>query len=729
MKTYFLIVLFVFIFCTIFSTMETKLCNYETEGDDCTIDNFDKISEVQIICDSPSKYYILIIWPNSRMVFDQTLNVLNCSFTGLFLNNMHMIPLNKRLINSFISFVYVMNSDFLFLYDKNNFSQNFFNTNNIKTIRFEKDIRYFLNTPKIIFKDAYIKFLTFREMADTKLKSNYLNFANSNNIENLNSTIENLDIFIFKVRLDNKLLDKDIFQKTINMHISYQIEHIEIGLLNSFKYLKELSFWMFSLKFFFHDLNTKWLIGLNMDVKVNYSSDPYSVKSDDQAVVYFREYNFNLYAHTEEYKFPNEDFCLFLHFPHHNAVFPYFNKCYNTCTFQWLVQYIPYFTRLVYVPCSFNSSNNCDFDQMLLTCYKTRDYMNTLSEISKNNIDLYYFYDRNYKNKIYDFVFAVILVPIICLFGIFTNLINIIVLKNFENDVKNLMSNLMLICSYVDLCICSTYLLGLTLKCIDPIGYFCMLSLVNYKPYRYFMLTVYNYFGSVMKTLSNLIQISIAFDRFIISTSTKNKILVKLSNIKMKTWAFIFLMFSFLTNFVKLFEYEYQMNHNIDLQFRYPSTNNVFFNFGFVFSYLNLFNILMNSLFLIIIQSTIDICLINFVHKSIKAKKKLGIVHNVDKNPAERKIKLMIILNGLIVSLLHSPDLVISIFLAFKMKHIKDTEIYLDFYSFVLRNISDVFYILSYSLNVFLFYLFNSNYKKSFKKIFNFSRLICKRKK
>ena len=252
MKTDFLSIKLLITLALKFTTIETKLCKYDTEGDYCMVDNFFKTSDVQILCDSTSKYFVLIIWPNSPMVFDDTLNVKNCSFIGLFLYNIHKISLEKRMINSYLSFVYIRSSDFLFSYDQIDFKQSFFTMNNIKTIRFEKEVRYFVNTPKIVFKDSNIKFLTFREMINSNLKSNYLNFVNSNNITNLNSTIENLDIFVFKVRLDNKLLDKDVFAKTKTMYISYQIENVEIGVFNSFRFLKDLSFIMFSLKHLFH---------------------------------------------------------------------------------------------------------------------------------------------------------------------------------------------------------------------------------------------------------------------------------------------------------------------------------------------------------------------------------------------------------------------------------------------------------------------------------------------
>jgi hypothetical protein len=126
----------------------------------------------------------------------------------------------------------------------------------------------------------------------------------------------------------------------------------------------------------------------------------------------------------------------------------------------------------------------------------------------------------------------------------------------------------------------------------------------------------------------------------------------------------------------------------------------------------------MNNLLLILIQTIIDIYLIRFVHKSTKAKKKLGIILKHEKNPAERKMKLMIIYTGIVVLLLHSPDLIISLSLAFTFYSYKYNLIAMDFFTFVLKNISDVCYIISFSLNMFLYYAFNTHFKRKVHDVF-----------
>ncbi len=697
--------------------IEMKLCNFETEHNYCMVDNFDKASDIQIECDSTEKYSDLIVWPNVPLTLNDTLNVKNCSFSGLYLFNIQSINLEKKILNYSIGYLYVRNSDFSFSYGLDGFVQNFFSSINIEIIKIDIDVKYFLNTQTIIFKDAYVKYLTFRDMVDSKLKSNYLSFEKTKNIENLNSTIQNLDIFLFKVKLDQKLLDKDVFKRMKIIYISHQVDHIATGTFSSFEYLKELSLIIFSLKSLFHNSNTKWMLGLNANINVNYSNDSNSVNQEDQTVVCFREFNNNVYLKIDEYRFPDEDFCQFVYFPHQNAVFPIFYNCHNTCTFQWLIQYNRHLKRIVYNFCSYNLQVKCDFEKMVSSCYFEKS-VNMNWNYSHLNFDLYYMYDRNYKNKIYDYVLSLFLIPILCLFAISTNSINILVLRKFEKDAKNAISKQMLICSYVDLTICVIYVLGLTLKCIEPIGYFCTISLINYKPYRYAMLTITNYLGNVLKTYSKLVQILIKFERFIISTTPKNKILVKLSEINTKAWTLFFLSFSCLINFIKLFEYEYEINHDIDIQLRFPSANPYYFNFKFVYSYFNIFSIIMNNLLLILIQTIIDIYLIRFVHKSTKAKKKLGIILKHEKNPAERKMKLMIIYTGIVVLLLHSPDLIISLSLAFTFYSYKYNLIAMDFFTFVLKNISDVCYIISFSLNMFLYYAFNTHFKRKVHDVF-----------
>jgi hypothetical protein len=109
-------------------------------------------------------------------------------------------------------------------------------------------------------------------MVDTAIKKNYLSFLKSPKVTNLNSKIKYLDLALFKVKLENRILDEDVFEKVETISIFNQIEQIEDQTFKSFKYLKKLQFNLYSISDFFHKTGTVWMRNLNSLVKVDYKN-------------------------------------------------------------------------------------------------------------------------------------------------------------------------------------------------------------------------------------------------------------------------------------------------------------------------------------------------------------------------------------------------------------------------------------------------------------------------
>ena len=76
---------------------------------------------------------------------------------------------------------------------------------------------------------------------------------------------------------------------------------------------------LYNTREFYHSTSNKWLKGLNygknFDPEEWYTGDPYVFES-------LLEESFLLYNEflQSPYDFPDEDFCLFQHFPHHQLV-------------------------------------------------------------------------------------------------------------------------------------------------------------------------------------------------------------------------------------------------------------------------------------------------------------------------------------------------------------------------------------------------------------------------
>jgi hypothetical protein len=707
-----------------------KQCRLEDDFQNCVIDNFNKLNEFQITCDSNiGSYFNLIILPNQRLDFQSPLNIFNCSFENLILNNFKSISLSNNQFLMRFQKLAIYNSDFSFTdLPRNSSSVNILS--NFKYIQFGNDVRYPRNTLIDVFKNSIISHLIFDDLVNSTIKQNYLTFSDkmNNPFDLLNSTILNLDLYMYNVRLSNAILDILAFEKLEKLTIEKHLTEIETETFKELRNLKYLKLNLFSFKQFYHKTSLKWLKNLNKLVRVNYS-DSLQLKNSKRIIIFLQQYYFNELKLNRIYTYPDEDFCLFEHFPFENYIFPAIFDCSLSCLFLWLVQYEKYFNDEVNLNCDLKPkpTQECDYEKMRNLCFGKEDELN----FSSNEYQDYYFlYNRNYVLKSYDLTISIVLLPLTCITGILLNLLNIIVLRNrlFLKAFQNRMYKQMLLNSVVNMIICMLYLIKLSIKCIDPINNFCLVFLVTNKIYRYVTLTLVNYIGNALKTFSNLIQLSISLDRFILSTDKRNPFLNTFANMDLVKFLICNFLLSFLLNTVKLFEYDYDIDYT---KLKYPIIQENFYNFTFIYSYLNIFNILISNLGLILIQFFIDIYLFRFVKKSMRHKellitdknnlKKNNSKHNTNNLKSERNIKLMIITNSMCSLVLHSPDLLISIYMATAYFYADSVLFYVenfDLFSFILSDLGDVIYLFGYSMNFFFFYYFNGYFRKSLKNLF-----------
>ncbi len=93
----------------------------------------------------------------------------------------------------------------------------------------------------------------------------------------------------------------------------------------------------------------------------------------------------------QKYVFPDEDFCLYKKFPHEHLVFPYFSNCYNSCLFNWLIQYRDRFQLDSYFLCV-PTPTDCNTSIMLSLC----DHISFNDTFENQNIlqGLEYYFDN-----------------------------------------------------------------------------------------------------------------------------------------------------------------------------------------------------------------------------------------------------------------------------------------------------------------------------------------------
>jgi hypothetical protein len=680
---------------------------------------------------------MIIIYPETRFVLNGSLRIFSDpdhSISLLRLSNFAGVDVTENIFIDNVTFfvsksIQFFNSDFIFysnIHESTNNSKPKFFSKPLYELVYKSDIRYFENISEWQFENAQLPVLEINSMTNTSLNRNFFTFwiNSSINSSEFNCKVSSLTLSVYKVQINDRILSKNVFHNLEELYLNDFVRDIEKETFKSLRNLKMIRFSVFSLKILFQQ-STEWMRYLNYYVKVDYKNQSNISQSHSLLVRFHETFLDRLGGNIYNYDYPNEDICQFKNFPFENYVLPVTDYCKPTCTYAWLVQFSDYFENN---PKNFLCPTRiCDFANILAVCKKL------ISASVDYNDDFYKLFDRNYHFKRIDFILSIIVFPLVCLLGILFNLINILVLsnKNFLKDFKQKMYTQMRLNSFGNLLICSIFLSKLLFKCIDPVNSYCISSRLVSRINRYFLLLLVNYFGNVLITVSNTINIFISLDRLLRSIILKSSI-KRLRKLPFNNFLVISFAFSLVINFIRIFEYNKDTSYS---NLTFPMIFEYFFDFRLFYAYFNIFNILVCNFLLLFVQLFIDIFLLIHIKVSLKKKIKiLDLTHEKHSDTNEnyinkkvksektvRNVKIMIALNGICLFLFHLPDLVLTILMSTIYGHnqglyspetFEEGLIYL--YTYVLKGLSDVCYFLSFSFYFFLFISFNHHFRNSF---------------
>ena len=154
-----------------------------------------------------------------------------------------------------------------------------------------------------------------------------------------------------------------------------------------------------------------------------------------------------------------------------------------------------------------------------------------------------------------------------------------------------------------------------------------------------------------------------------------------------------------------------------------------FFNYNppecTIFPILNLVNNILNNILFLFVSVVIDILLIRFANKNYRHKKQLfhDQKHINEALEHKKKIKKLVITNGVLYSFSHIPQFVSTLLLiVFK----RELEFFCYFYFSCteMNNLFETFGFISISLQFFVYYHFDLNFHQSFKDLI--SRLVIR---
>nr|QVK45833.1 G protein-coupled receptor [Proales similis] len=643
----------------------------------------------------------------------------NCNVSSLKLMNFASIDLRFDL-TKFMS--RVLNVDLMFSNFKfTNYMEDethFFS--NIHTVNQWMNTELSNQMDPRVFKNAAIKEINFMRMSDTLIKRNVISFKNVS-ITELNSSISTVYMECFNVKIDNRILHPQVFEKLTRITFGSFTKRIEPDTFSRFALLQDVLFAVFSLKYLFHE-DSAWLRSLNSNVSVNYSAPRDEVMRQKALLLELRTTHFfnrpNL--KNNAYDFPDEDFCLFRHFPFEQYVFPVLHVSTCSCTRAWLTRFFFFFELDSHMLCW--NDRFCDFDRMLARCDQPGKIQNWSMPI-----DIYYVDDQYWHFRTANFVLSMWVTPAVSLVGLVANLLSVATLRNsnFRKNMKQRMFDQMLANSVIDATVCLIGALGPLSLCIDVNSNFCMLAVVSSKPLRIFFIVLNQYVSGVLRTWSNCVHIMLSLDRFNLSTDSNHKLLAKFAEIKQHKLLLASLGYSMIINIIKLFQFDFDI---ISAYVRFPLLNPVFFNFFKAQAYLNLLVFLSNSFALVLCQLIVDIVLFFFMKRALKAKKMSMIATTVSApqiaktEHSKDRIKKMVIINGFLIFFLHLPELLVSIHLSSLFGHfgeiISADSYESDYFEAVapfLTEASNVVYLVSFIVNVLFYFFFNKIFRKSFR--------------
>jgi hypothetical protein len=192
----------------------------------------------------------------------------------------------------------------------------------------------------VVFKNANVTLITL-ELLTNENVLDFIDIANRTSSSNrdLNSHVKfffiNLSEFYLKASLLNPMVFSQLEVITVEYSTLHGIDEFAFKHLNHLKYL---NLFLYNLDEFLRN-GSDWMRHLNSQVKVDLN-DENEIKAN-----LGKQFRLSMFDLAQQFKFSDEDICLFKDFPHDRLVFPLIStsstiEC--TCTILWLLKYRKY---------------------------------------------------------------------------------------------------------------------------------------------------------------------------------------------------------------------------------------------------------------------------------------------------------------------------------------------------------------------------------------------------
>ena len=598
--------------------------------------------------------------------------------------------------------------------------------------------------PFVFFHSVQYK-ISFNEITNSLIYKNQLEFLDVDFIEDdqKSSALITVELGIAYEEITHRLLNKHLFKFINGLYVTGMIYDIQIDLFASFFKIRLIYLRLDDFGVFFGN-GLKWLNSLNKDVFIDLTSNIKEINKFRAVTLIFSDFTF---VFKNVYTYPDEDICLFKDFPHEQMVFPIIHsgnelKC--TCTILWLIQYARFYmlpdysANNYYLYADVNDGNKFNAQQCLGHPNMTQqieqcDFASKFSKCKvaklkpKKDGFVVRFVLFNYKWLQY--VIEVYLQTILCILGILTNTLTILVISNrssnyYIKNFNNIMYKHMRANSVLNLLYCILKTFSLINICVFPKSSFCSTILENESSQYWKIYGIY-FMGNTLRLCINISYLGFSASRFSISTSSKSNCLKRLANIKLfyllvflfSAIASLFIVFQYKIN---KFYYAGEADFPLDIYGVYYCENSTLKTKNFVFkcklfTVFNLINNVLNNIVIFLISLLIDIFLIRFAKQILNKKRDLFPPNDIEITKAmnlKEKVVRLTIVNSVVYFLSHVPDFVITLLiLVFRQKF---KQVCFNLISCLeIIEIAQAFNFCSISLQFFVFLKFDRFFKQS----------------
>ena len=617
-------------------------------------------------------------------------------------------------------------------------------------VTFNDPIKYTESICSYLFMNAFISTLTFNGIKNTIIEKNQLGFIdlfNGSSLADLNCSIESVIFELYRIDIGKKLLNKQIFKKTNQINLRGIIGRIDSN-FNIFDWLQKLRLLVFQIenKNEFVDLNRNWLSKYVKTAEKRFND--FENEKNFIEITWYSEKN----SKNDLLPMKDEDFCLFANYPVNKTIFHVMdNVAFNfncTCTIAYLVQnyYINKKTK-AFVEYAIDSNictntlnesefkrfiKDCDYDKRLTLCNSDKNtgkkfkvYLNV--------------YDHIYNVKKLKFIFVIIGQPIASFMGIFFNTLILITLRKRKKNVSIQSTaqkrNIKLkttfeyieLNSFVNLTASLIFSLQLIVDCIDYSSIYCSQFYFNAFG-RIFYIYVINFLGSSLKSSSSLTTLMFSLTRYLMILQ-KDYLFkcIPFFKLRPKLVLLAILVLSLILSVMKIFFNDRQyflFKSNIEFDADYlEKFESDYDKLIKKYNFINIVSFVFNDILIAVFTIIID-CLILFKIRSSKSK-----MGSRSFNMKQLNLNKLIIYNGVFQFLFKLPDMTFNILINY---HIYDkwnlNQLwYCDIHETSRENSiclnllqsAQYFYILSFSIDFFLLYKFNTQFKLAFSQLFS----------